>query len=193
MIKRTVAVTIAVCSLLFSPHAKADSIRFTGLFSPATWTTNFLGTLNLSLGGGPGSTSINSTTLNIVGGNTGVASPTPGCTSGINTCEIDFVHSGGFLYKFHWSYNTTDDPGFDPFGIIVDGNHITLATVNGTSGDVVVGSKSIFGWFINCTDCTSGAANAVITAFAAAPEPASFMLLGFGLLAIALIGKARLN
>jgi hypothetical protein len=190
MKKLIVAVTITVSSFLFAHAAKADTIGFTGLFAPGTWTTNFLGTLNLALGGGPGSTSITTTTANIIGGNTGVAPPALGCTSGINTCEVDFVHSGGFLYKFHWSYSTTDDPGFDPFGIIVDGNHITLASTNGASGDVVVGSKSSFGWFVNCTDCTSGAGSAVITAFAAAPEPASYLLLGLGLLSFAVIRKA---
>ncbi|HEY7165724.1 MAG TPA: PEP-CTERM sorting domain-containing protein [Candidatus Binatia bacterium] len=190
MMKRTVAVAIAALALMFSAGAQADTIGFVGLFNPGTWTTNFLGTLNLTQGGGPGSTTINPTTLNILGGNTGIAPPGVGCTSGNGTCEIDFVHSGGFLYKFHWSYNTADDPGFDPFGIIVDGNHIPLSITNGTSGDVVVGAKSNFGWFINCTDCTSGAASAVVTGFAAAPEPTSLMLLGLGLSVLAIIRKA---
>src|ERR1043166_2736768 len=186
MKKQFVAVAIAIFGLLFSISARADIIGFNGPFNPGTWTTTFLGTLNLSAGGGPGSTSIPqppSTTLTIVGGNTGAA-PGLGCLSGINSCEIDFTHTGGLLFKFHWTYNTADDPGFDPFGILVDGNKITLATVNGTSGDFAIGAKSSFGWFINCTDCTSGAATAVITGFVAAPEPASLLLLALGLVTL---------
>jgi len=189
MKKHFIAVVIAVFGLLLSVSARADIIGFTGPFNPGTWTTNFLGTLNLSAGGGPGSTSQTATTLTIVGGNTGIASPSLGCTSGINTCEIDFTHTAGLLFKFHWTYNTADDPGFDPFGVLVDGNKITLATVNGTSGDFAIGAKSTFGWFINCTDCTSGAATAVITGFVAAPEPASLLLLALGL--VTLVWKVR--
>ena len=189
MNKHTVAVAIAVLCLLVSAPAKADIIGFTGPFNPATWTTTFLGTLNLSAGGGPGSTSQSSTTLTIVGGNTGIAFPNLGCISGNGTCEIDFTHTGGLLFKFHWTYNTADDPGFDPFGMLVDGNHVLLATTNGLAGDVVVSAKSTFGWFINCTDCTSGAATATITAFSAAPEPASLVLLALGLAALAIRRK----
>ena len=192
MKKHLIAVVIAVFGLLFSISARADTIGFTGPFNPGTWTTTFLGTLNLSLGGGPGSTTQTATTLTIVGGNTGIASPSLGCTSGINTCEIDITHpvpAGGLLFKFHWNYNTADDPTFDPFGVLVDGNKITLGTVNGTSGDFAIGAKSSFGWFINCTDCTSGAATAIVTGFVAAPEPASLLLLAFGL--VTLVWKIR--
>jgi hypothetical protein len=191
MNKRALAVAIAILGLLASLPARADIIGFNGPFNPGTWTTTFLGTLNLGAGGGPGSTTQSNSILTIVGGNTGIAPPNLGCISGINTCEIDITHAAGLLFKFHWNYNTADDPGFDPFGMLVDGNHIPLATVNGSSGDVAVFAKSSFGWFINCTDCTSGAATAVITAFSAAPEPASLLLLALGLVTLALVWKVR--
>jgi hypothetical protein len=103
-----------------------------------------------------------------------------GCTSGNGTCEIRITHAGAAPLHFHWSYSTNDDPGFDPFGLLVDGLHIQLAAANGASGDMSIGATSSFGWYINCTDCTSGAATALITAFQVT-EPASLALLGLGL------------
>ena len=191
MKRHSVAVTIAIVAVMASLPARADIIGFTGPFDPGTWTTTFLGTLNLSAGGGPGMTTQTATTLTIVGGDTGIAPPALGCTSGLNTCEIDITHSGGLLIKFHWAYTSADVPGFDPFGMLVDGSHINLATVSGASGDVVVAPKSTFGWFINCTDCTSGAATAIITGFVAAPEPASLVLLGLGLIVLAFLVRSR--
>src|SRR5262249_11904772 len=128
------------------------------------WGKTFIGVVNLSVEKKNGWTSIPqppSSTLTITGGNTG-ANPGLGYSSVINTCEINFTHPSGLIIKFHWSYKSAVDPGLDPFGMLVDGAHITLATVNGSSGDVSVFAKSTFGWFINCTDCTSGAATAVI-------------------------------
>jgi PEP-CTERM motif-containing protein len=176
---RTVAVLLAALALGASLPARADIIGFTGPFNPGTWTTTFVGTLNLSAGGGPGSTTMTPSTLTMVGGDTGMDVGL-GCMSGNGTCEIRITHAGAPPLHFHWSYSTVDEPTFDPFGMLVDGVHLQLASVNGTSGDVNLSATTSFGWYINCTDCTSGAATAVITAFQVA-EPASLALLGLGL------------
>jgi hypothetical protein len=186
MMKFKWAMALAVGgSVAFTALPAAAS--FIGPYDPGTWTTTFLGTLNLSAGGGPGSTSFSSNpslnnTLTIVGGNTNLGDS--GCSSGINTCEIDITHAGNSPFLFHWSYTTADDPGFDPFGMIVNGVHIQLATISGTSGNVLINGGSTFGWYINCTDCVSGAATAMITQFSV-PEPGSLALLGIGLAALA--------
>jgi hypothetical protein len=183
---RIVAVLLAVLGLSASLPAQADIIGFTGPFNPSTWTTTFVGTLNLTAGGGPGLTTMTPSTLTMVGGDTGMDVGL-GCASGNGTCEIRITHAGAAPLHFHWSYSTVDEPTFDPFGMLVNGAHVQLASVNGTSGDVSLPATASFGWYINCTDCTSGAATAVITAFQVA-EPASLALLALGL---AIFGGTR--
>ena len=96
-------------------------------------------------------------------------------------------------FSFHWDYNTSDiGPGFDQFGLLLNGVHTVLSDLGGPlhqSGDVFIKANTQFGWYVNCTDCTGGAAIVNITQFTAAPEPASLMLLGLGLAALAAIRR----
>src|SRR5262249_57779190 len=97
MKRHSVAVTIAIVAVMASLPARADILGFTGPFNPATWTTTFLGTLDLSATGGPGMTTQPATTLTVVAGATGIAPPALACMTGLNTCEIDITHSRSLL------------------------------------------------------------------------------------------------
>lgn len=170
--------------LLTCLSAQAQVIDFTGPYSPATWTTTFLGSIQ-------GSTIATSSTLSIIGGDAGC----PGGTAGvIGPCEIRYATSIiQNPFSFHWVYASSDarGPADDIFGILVDGVRSVLSDSSGSltqAGDLLVNASTSFGWFINCTDCTQGGATVTISQFragiAALPEPTHIALLAL-LLAIA--------
>lgn len=167
----------AIGLLLTCLSAQAQVIDFTGPYAPATWTTT-------SLGSAQGSSSATSSTLSITGGDTGC----PGGIAGvIGPCEIRYVTSDiQNPFSFHWVYTSSDarGPAEDIFGILVDGVRSVLSDSSGSftqAGDLLVNASTSFGWFINCTDCTQGAATATISQFragtAALPEPTHVALL----------------
>jgi len=74
-------------------------------------------------------------------------------------------------YVFDWEFTTQDasGPGADIFGVIVDGQPLALSDPGGAvtqSGhrEVPVPQGEIT-LFVNCTDCTDGAANVKVSAF----------------------------
>jgi hypothetical protein len=185
--KKAFAVVAAMLALVVNAPAGADVIGFTDGFAPGSWSVAFSGTL---LGGGSLGTVIqNPSTFTIIGGN----SP-GGCSGGtyslLGPCQDSITHlSLGFnTFTFHWAYTTADDagPAGDIFGLIVDGVRIALSDLGGPvsqSGNVTIHALTSIGWFVNCTDCTEGAATASITNFAAltVPEPGTLSLLVLGL------------
>ena len=98
-------------------------------------------------------------------------------------------YPGPGSFAFHWAYTTADGagPAGDIFGLLVDGTRIQLSDPGGAisqGGDRTFTAASSFGWFLNCTDCTGGAATAIVSSFAAVqavPEPESYALLAAGL------------
>lgn len=196
---KTIALTAVVAVTAFCGPAHAD---FTGPYAPVHWTTLTSGSLTGS-GSSPGSATFASSSLSLVGGDT--VSPVTdvscvGATYGFaGPCQLQTTISLPGTYSFHWAYSTADGagPGGDLFGVLVNGARIQLSDPGGTvgqSGDRTFSASSSFGWYINCTDCTGGAASATITAFnavAAVPEPEMYALMAAGLAALGLITRRQ--
>ena len=169
---------------------------FDGAYAPGNWTVQNTGTL---IGGSPVPGSADFSALQLVITDSNTVSPDPGslasgCQGGAygdnnSPCRTVVSIAAPGIYTFSWSYQTADldGPGGDLFSLIVDGARIPLSDPGGPvsqSGVKTVTASSSFGWYINCTDCTGGAASATITNFAAVPEPGSWMLLGGGVLGL---------
>lgn len=191
MKKRAIAIAVTLLGVSSSLPAGASVIGFTGPFAPALWTT--------STGGGTPSGSVDTSgapvSITMIGGDS-----LAGCSDGtfagfIGTCEIRFTTTHiENPFSFHWAYSTADSggPGFDLFGVLLDGVRVPLSANGGPidqSGDESFSVTTSFGFFLNCTDCTNGGeplpggATATISQFQA-PEPATLALLGLGLAAL---------
>jgi PEP-CTERM motif len=189
VLRRFIGTVIVAVGIAASVPAEALTIGFNGAYDPSQWTTTILGTP--PLGGAVFSAS--HTMLTLTGGDS-----LTGCVGGIagfpGPCEVNVTSKNpNNSFSFHWDYNTSDiGPGFDQFGLLLNGVHTVLSDLGGPlhqSGDVFIKANTQFGWYVNCTDCTGGAAIVNITQFTAAPEPASLMLLGLGLAALAAIRR----
>ncbi len=161
--------------------ASAWATPFTGADSP--------GVLDVSNTGGfvpgatpvPGAANATPASLTLVGSDD---SSSLGCAGGVyevpGPCRLQAVFNQRGVYSFSWAYSTADiSAGADIFGVLVDG---VAALVYGDpggpvsqSGSATFAAKSSFGWTINCTDCTGGAATVVISNFDV-PEPSTWAL-----------------
>ncbi|OLP15429.1 PEP-CTERM motif family protein [Leptolyngbya sp. 'hensonii'] len=175
-----VAGSVVTVGLLGS---SAMAAGFSGEYAPSEWTltnTNTNGFVNTS--GVPGS-------ISLTGGNNG--------GSGFGQTAYTTAAKASGLVSFNWDYTTNDVDGssFDPFGYILNGT-FTQLTSNGLKTpqtgnfSFAVLQGDTFGFAVNTTDNILGAANVVISNFAApVPEPATVA----GLLAIGALGAGAIK
>lgn len=109
-------------------------------------------------------------TVTLVGGN----STTTGCSGAqfgfaTGACNVSARYPGqGRSFSFDWRYTTTDSagPGADIFGMVVDGRVVPISDPGGAqtqSGRIDITAQDSLQLFLNCTDCTDGAATATVS------------------------------
>jgi hypothetical protein len=190
---RARAALLLALAAAWSAPAHAE---FTGAWAPGNWSVANTGSI---AGGVPGQAQFTNTTLTLTGGDAPGAAP-PYCQGGVyadlaSPCNLSVTIGVGAPYSFNWAYtsNDADGPPGDIFGYLVDGKVTALSDPGGAvsqGGRVTVQAQSSFGWFLNCTDCSGGAAVVRISDFAFVPEPGSLALvLAAG--AVAGLGRRR--
>lgn len=136
---------------------------------PATWT----GTTSAQSAAlaSPGSVTVSGDSVTLVGGNSTDAAPCAGAQYGFSTapCSVSAqLQKSAGLQKLDWSYSTSDSsgPGGDIFGVVLDGRVVNLSDPGGPqqqSGSIDVSGSNTVAFFLNCTDCTGGAAQTTVT------------------------------
>jgi hypothetical protein len=184
----SLALAAAACALSAGPACAAG---FSGPFAPAHWTTTISGPAFGSMV----DTSAAPDSITLTGGDDlSMAGCPDGTVSGFfGGCEIDFTTAVVGQVSFHWAYATADiTPQYDEFGVIVDGVRTELVANGGDltqGGNFSAAVHTSFGWYINCTDCTGGAATATLSNLAAVPESSTAVLLPLGLAALAFMRR----
>ena len=181
----------AACASLASLPAWAS---FSGPLAPDQWTVttggpSFASAVDISAA---------PAAVTLIGGDDASGGGCPDGTAPgfIGGCQLSFTIARAGDYSFDWTYNSADiSPQYDSFGMLVDGNRIALVANGGDvmqSGSMLVHAGSSFGWYINCSDCTGGAASAVVSnVVAAVPEPSTYALFALGLAAVAGLSARR--
>jgi hypothetical protein len=137
------------------PWSVGASAQSSALATPGSGSGSDNGTITLSGGDG---------------GTTGCAGAQYGFATSPCTVIATSNDSRSGTYSFDWTYSTKDTagPGADIFGMLVDGRVVPLSDPGGPllqSGHSEVTTAGALAFFINCTDCTDGAAQATVTSF----------------------------
>ena len=179
--------------LLGAGATTAWATPFTGAGSPGALAVVNTGAFGAGATPVLGTAAATTTQLTLVGSDD--ASGT-GCTGGVyevaGPCRTSAAYQQRGVYAFNWAYSTADiSAGGDSFGVLVDGVAIPVYGDPGgpllASGSARFAAFTSFGWYINCTDCTGGAATARVSNLDL-PEPAPWALV---FLAGGLAGIAR--
>lgn len=128
----------------------------------------------------PGSATLTAdgTGVSLVGGNASPAQADGSACSGARygfadaPCRVLVMNNDNSVrgtVSFDWTYASRDTsgPGADLFGVLVDGKPIALSDPGGRlqqSGRRTVTVTTSLGWYLNCTDCTQGEAEARVSA-----------------------------
>lgn len=106
--------------------------------------------------------------------------------------------AAGTAISFDWAYTTADDGGSDNdvFGWLLDGRFQALSaggSFDPQSGrfSLVLDHDAVFGLAMNSNDGWGGSATAVVSDFAAVPEPATLPLVAVAFGGLLLAGKRR--
>lgn len=134
-------------------------------------------------GGGSVDTSGAPASITLIGGNDGCDGVEfEGLEKGLaesesQACLLDYTIAApaAGTVSFHWAYDSLEeDASYDLFLVLKGGTAIKLsddAGASSQSGDYSfsVTAGQVFGFRLDCTDCTSGAATVVISSFSAPP------------------------
>lgn len=165
-----VALLSAAFMLVASPQAQASIVGFQGPYDPANWT--------LTTNGGNGFVYTSGAPASVIlaGSDTGSSSQ--------KFTDFTTLAVGDGLVSFSWVYITLDDePGFDPFGYLLDGTFTQLTDNSGPLSQSGSASFSVlagqtFGFRVDATDDGFGRAQSTISSFeapsAAIPEPGTW-------------------
>jgi hypothetical protein len=193
--KTKLALALTTSAMLSGP-ALAD---FTGATAPGNFSVSNTGVLT-GAGLALGSAAFSPTQLLLTSSNSA-----GGCTGGVystlsSPCQVQATINLSGTYSFSWAYLTTDPdgPAGDILGVMVNGTRIALSDLGGAqaqSGTASFVASASFGWMLNCTDCTGGAATATISnfVFAPVPEPTPAVLLLGGLMALVVVQRLRIK
>ncbi len=173
--------TLYTSLLLASLCTSAGATPFTGAGAPGALTVNNTGQFLPGATATLGTAVATATVLTLVGSDDSAGLGCEGGTYEVpGPCRLQVLYGQGGRYSFSWDYSTADiSAGGDTFGVLVDGvAQMVYGDPGGPvsdSGSATFVANSTFGWYLNCTDCTGGAAMVAITNFSV-PEPSTWGL-----------------
>ncbi|MES2355911.1 MAG: PEP-CTERM sorting domain-containing protein [Pseudomonadota bacterium] len=180
-------------ALLIAASAPA-SANFVGAYDVSNWTTTLPG--DPAGGGGSMNLSDAPSSITMQGGDAGPCHDNPNCAVNFT---IRAVNTG--TVSFTWDYISYDDDGskYDWFGFLKNGLFTPLSEnsvwIREQSGYEIfdISAGDIFGFSLNCHDCEFFPANTTISNFTVVPEPASFALVGLGIVGLAVGRRKQAN